>query len=634
MKLQSGKKREGMALLALGALGVVFGDIGTSPLYVFVALFGKNGQNLAVDQQSVYGIISLIIWSVIIVVAIKYVGFVMRINNGGEGGILALVALIKNSKIQFRPKWWLIGLGIVGVSLFYGDSAITPAISVLSAVEGLKLITPSFTDYVVPITVAILIGLFALQRYGTAVIGRLFGPIMLVWFVTLAVAGGWHVWHSPDVLAALSPIYAVQFVVASPVISFIAMAAIVLAITGAEALYADMGHFGRPPIARAWFLVVLPALLLCYMGQGVVLLQNPTLTASTFFHLFPAYLFIPAVILATVATLIASQSVISGAFSLTRQAVHLGFLPNMLVRHTSDKEAGQVFVPLVNMLLLVVVVGLVVGFGSSAALANAYGVAISGAILIDSILFIGLVLGTGRLTKWSAGLALLIFIPLELAFVLSNFSKITSGGWFPLVVAILIFLIVTTWIRGQTIVSRERQNIEGSLQDFVTELHHHESSIKRVPGQAIYIAHHAGFAPMALKASVERLQELHAHVIVVVVKFSNLAHVATADRAKFNALHYPDDGISYLELTYGYHDSPNVPRTLESIKIDKPEFRIDHDNVQYFVSLTKVTPTKRHNLLGWQRSLYLFMDRNRRSTSDHLHLPTDRTIDIEAPIEL
>lgn len=634
MKVDKNIKHTGMVVLMLGALGVVFGDIGTSPLYVFNALFSKSGLNLAVTQANVYGIVSLIIWSVVVIVAIKYVSVIMRVNNGGEGGIMALVALIKESKISKQYKWLFVVLGILGVSLFYGDSMITPAISVLSAVEGLNLITPTFGRYIIPITVIIIVGLFALQRYGTAIIGKFFGPIMLLWFSAMAIAGGWQVWQYPDVLLALSPLTALQFVFNHPFITFIAMAAVVLAITGAEALYADMGHFGRQPIARSWFVVVFPALLLCYMGQGAILLRSAGEIDGTFFRLFPSVLFLPIVVLATAATLIASQSVISGAFSLTRQAVQMGFLPNLLVRHTSEKESGQVYIPLVNTLLFVAVLGLVIGFGSSGELAHAFGVAISGTLLIDSVLFIAVAHNTDRVPRWLGISALVLFVPLELLFVMANSTKIISGGWFPLTVAAVVVSIILTWIRGQEVVSKERKNIEGTLSDFVKFLRASSKDVKRIEGQAIYIAHHAGYAPLALKASVERLKELHEYIIIVVVKVANSAHVDLSDRAKIDKLKYADDGIVYIELTFGYHDTSNVPRALMALESSDPELVIDFDTMQYFVSLSKITPTRRKILPGWQRTLYLFLDRNRRITSDHLHLPVDRTIDIEVPLEL
>ncbi len=634
IKPEMSKKRTGISLLALGALGVVFGDIGTSPLYALLALFGVGGKHIAITQLNILGVLSLIIWSVVIVVCVKYIGFVMRANNEGEGGIMALVSLVKKSKLSSKYKGLFIILGIVGVSLFYGDSAITPAISVLSAVEGLKVVAPHLHTYVIPITMVVLALLFGIQRYGTGLIGKLFGPVMLVWFVTIGLAGGWQVWHYPTILHALSPLNAVSFFIHEPGIAFIAMAAVVLAITGAEALYADMGHFGRPPIARAWFGVVLPALLLCYMGQGAVLLQNPHAIANPFFHLFPSSLFIPAVVLATLATLIASQSVISGAFSLTRQAVQLGFLPNMLVRHTSDEETGQVYVPLINTILFIAVVVLVVAFGSSSGLANAYGVAISGALLIDTILFIVVVLSLRRVSRLGVVLALLLFLPLDTLFVAANITKVVSGGWFPLVVALIVFIVVTTWIKGQNIIAEERQQIEGPLQALIDKIHDHRAVINRISGHAVYIGHHVGYAPLALHASVDQLKELHEKVVIVIVSIANSPHIAVAKRAKFDGLKYQDDHISYLELTYGYHDVPNVPRSLDAVRSLSPELDFDAASAQYFVSLTKVIPTHKHNIANWRRALYLFMARNKRSSSDHYRLPVSQTIDIEAPIEL
>lgn len=628
------KKRTGLSLLALGALGVVFGDIGTSPLYAFLALFSTTGRHLTVNSTNIFGVISLILWSVTIVVSVKYIGFLMRANNEGEGGIMALVALIKKSKLGAHYKWFFIILGIIGVSFFYGDSAITPAISVLSAIEGLKVVAPHLGTYVVPLTVVALAFLFGIQRYGTNVIGKLFGPVMLTWFVTIGVAGAWRVVQYPKILITLSPLTAIHFFTAHPSTAFLAMGAVVLAITGAEALYADMGHFGRPPIARAWFAVVFPALMLCYMGQGAILIQNPQAIASPFFHLFSPVLFIPMVILATAATLIASQSVISGAFSLTRQAVQLGFLPNMLVRHTSDEETGQVYVPLINTLLFVVVVLLVVAFGSSARLANAYGVAISGALLIDTVLFIIVALSLRKISVWTVVVAVAFFLPLDLLFVSANVTKIVSGGWFPLVIALIVFLLVTTWMRGQSIVARERQTLEGPLQCLIDTIHAQHTSLHRISGEAVYIAHHAGYAPLALHASVDQLKELHQKVIIVLITIANSPHVPVDERTLFDPLKYDDDHISYLELTYGYHDVPNVPRSLEAARSLSPELNFDASKAQYFVSLTKVIPSHKRNISGWQRALYLFMVRNKRSMSDHYRLPADRTIDIEAPIAL
>lgn len=628
------KSNTGMALLALGALGVVFGDIGTSPLYVFLALFGNNGHGLTVNQVNIHGVLSLIIWSIIIVVTFKYIFFLMRASNEGEGGIIALVALVKKSLLKQRSKRWLILVGVIGVSLFYGDSAITPAISVLSAVEGMNVIATQLHHIVVPVTITMIVLLFGLQHYGTSLIGKLFGPVMLIWFMTIGIAGGWHIWQNPDILMVFSPIIAINFVTLHPGIAFISMTAVILSVTGAEALYADMGHFGRPPIARAWLLVVLPALLLCYVGQGAVLLSNPNAAISPFYSLFPSGLLPIVVVLATLATLIASQSVISGAFSLTRQAVQLGLLPNMLVRHTSDETSGQIYVPIVNTLLFIAVISLVVVFGSSASLANAYGVAISGALLIDTILFIAVVLAARNRSLFAIVASVMLFLPLEVVFVTSNIPKVMTGGWFPIVIAIVMTMVITTWMYGQAVVARRRRSLGGPLQDFITKIHSNKVAFRRVPGQAVYIAHHPGFAPVALHASVDRLQELHEQVMIVAVNVANLAHVPVSQRIKYDQLKYTDDGISYVEITYGYYDTPNVPRSLETLNKADPEFAFDEDNSHYFISLAKVIPADVSVMAKWRRALYLFMERNRRSSSDYLHLPIERTIDIETPIEV
>lgn len=627
-------KKKGMAWLALGALGVVFGDIGTSPLYVLRAIFGTGGQHLAINQVTVHGIISLIIWSVTIVVSVKYVSFIMRADNRGEGGIMALVSLIKSSLPDKRRKWFFIGLGLVGVSLFYGDSAITPAISVMSAVEGLKVVEPSLHTLVLPITFIILASLFWIQQYGTAFIGRLFGPVMLLWFVVIAIGGGWQVWQHPAILAAVSPVSAITFFSQQTLVAFVAMGAVVLAITGAEALYADMGHFGRAPISRAWLLVVFPSLMLCYMGQGALLLAHPGAITNPFMLLFPESIRFSVVILAMLATLIASQSVISGAFSLTRQAVQLGFLPKLAVRFTSAREFGQIYLPFVNFALFAAVTLLVFGFGSSEKLANAYGVAVSGTLAIDTMLFIVVMRAVWRKSIRFAVLAAAVFMPVDWLFVASNISKIDHGGWFPLALAAAIFLILNTWIRGQRIISHERELLEGSLQSFIEKIRSGELSIQRTPGHVVYISHHADRAPLALHASVEELHELSEKVVLVTVETTNEAHVPEEERAEFDSLRYKNDGISHVTLSYGFHDSPNIPRALKRLRQVSPELDIDPDNSAYFISLTKVVKTRRHNMAIWRKSLYALMARNALSTTDYYKLPVDRTVEVRSLIRL
>ncbi|HMH70395.1 MAG TPA: KUP/HAK/KT family potassium transporter [Candidatus Saccharimonadales bacterium] len=619
--------------LTIGALGVVFGDIGTSPLYVFQAVFGPLGQHLPINTTNIYGITSLILWAVTLVVSIKYIIFIMRADNQGEGGIMALVALIKGGGMRRRYRLFFILLGLIGMALFYGDSVITPAISVLSAVEGLKAIAPGVDHLIVPVTLAILTFLFLIQKRGTAVIGRLFGPVMLSWFATIAVGGILQIIQHPEVLSAISPLVAGNFLLSQPIIGFVVMGAVVLAVTGAEALYADMGHFGRAPISRAWFFVVFPALILCYLGQGALLLHDSTAVSNPLPLLFPELVRAPVVLLATLATLIASQSVISGAFSLTRQAAHLDFLPKMLVRHTSMREAGQIYMPFVNAILFTLVIALVVFFGSSQRLAGAFGVAVSGTLIIDSILFLVVMYTLWRRSLWVVLLATLLFIPLDILFVTSNISKIPTGGWFPVLLAAFAFLIITTWMKGQSIVGRKRRALEGSLQAFIDKVQTKKPSVIRLPGQAVYISHHPDFAPLAIHAAVDDLNELHEKVVILSVQVTTSAHVPVEERAIFDGLKY-NDGISHLSLSYGFHDSINIPKTLESLRHLSPELDFNSEKAIYFISQSRVVPGKKHNLFGWRKTLYCLMARNTLSASDYYKLPIDRTIEMQSLIKL
>jgi KUP system potassium uptake protein len=624
--------KKGMVGIAIGALGVVFGDIGTSPLYALSAVFGGN-HRIPINSVTVFGIISLIIWSVILVVSTKYIGFIMRADNKGEGGIIALVAKLRGSNLSSNYKWGFIGLGLIGVALFYGDSTITPAISVLSAVEGLKVVAPSLASFIIPATLVILALLFTIQRYGTGIIGRLFGPVMLVWFIAIGLGGAGQIWQHPDVLITLSPLTAIDFFVTQPLIAFIAMGAVVLAITGAEALYADMGHFGRPPIARAWFFVVFPALILCYMGEGALVLHNPQAATSPLVLLYPELLRVPIVLLATIATVIASQSVISGAFSLTRQAVQLNLLPKMVVRHTSLKEGGQIYMPFVNTALFITVSLLVILFGSAANMTNAYGIAVSGALAVDTVLYLVVL---RSLWKKSLGKVIaigLVFIPLDLLFVTSNLPKVLSGGWFPLLIGGLVFLLIETWRKGQLIIVKERRTLEGPLQQFIDAVHQQQPPVLRIPGTAIYIGHHSQLAPLALHATFEDLHELHEKVVIVSVEVTSASHVPQAERAVFDNLTY-NDGISHVSLSYGFHDSINIPETLKSIRHLSPELEFDLGKASYFVSLSKVVPNKHHNMTKWRKGLYALMDRNALSPSDYYKLPIERTVEMRSLIKL
>ncbi|MFZ1248724.1 MAG: KUP/HAK/KT family potassium transporter [Candidatus Saccharimonadales bacterium] len=626
--------RKGLIGLGVGALGVVFGDIGTSPLYALKAIFGSAGLHIPVTQLNVHGIISLVLWSVTIVVSVKYVGFIMRADNKGEGGIIALVALLKNSQFVERYKWFFIFLGLLGVALFYGDSAITPAISVMSAVEGLKIVVPGSHHFIVPITLVILVGLFLIQQYGTSFIGRLFGPVMLVWFACIGAGGLLQILAHPEILRVLSPVPALELFYGAPRMAFTVTGAVVLTITGAEALYADMGHFGRPPISRAWFFVVFPALALCYMGQGALLLTNAHAINDPFIIMFPEATRVTVIILATLATLIASQSVISGAFSLTRQATQLNFLPKMLVKHTSEKETGQVYLPFVNFALCLAVVFLVILFGSSEKLANAYGIAVSGTLAIDTVLFLVVARVVWRKSLRFVLFVLALFIPLDLLFVTANSSKILHGGWFPILLAAIVFYIITTWIKGQKIIAEKRLLLQKPLADFVKDLHTGRLDVKRLPGAAIYVTHRADVVPLALKTTTQELRELHQHTMIVSVHITNDAHVPKKDRVHTDTLHYHDDGVSYVRLRYGFHDVTDIPKALASLHNTDKEFLFDMNEAIYFTSLIHVLPSRAQNMVPVRKTIYGIMNKNAMSQSDYYHLPPARTIELSSTIEL
>lgn len=623
-------KKQHSSLLFIGAIGVVFGDIGTSPLYALPAIFGAS--KFTLDAADVIGIISLIIWSVIIVVTIKYVGLMMRANNNGEGGITALIALIGRTSIGAQKKILLTMLALVGISLFYGDSVITPAISVLSAIEGTKLILPDLAFLVIPITILILAGLFLLQSRGTGNIGKLFGPIMVAWFVVSAAAGFAQIIHYPQILQALLPYEAIAFFVNHPAQGFIAMGAVILAITGAEALYADMGHFGQAAIRRSWLLLVFPALLLNYLGQGALVIHHPAAIVSSYYLLFPDWLHIPAIVLATVATLIASQAVISGAFSLTRQAVQLGFAPRLNVQHTSRQEFGQVYVPALNWLMAILVIAIVLFFGSATNLASAFGMAVSGTLAIDTLLLLVVIR-----TLWKRPIAVviligLLFVSLDALFLTSSATKFIHGAWLPITIAVISFTLLATWYKGHRIIMRERARVEGSLFTFVEKLRH--SHIPRTPGHAVYLGHHPGNAPLCLHETVEQLHELHERVVIVTVQTSDKPHVPESSRIIFDGLGHPEDGISHVTLKFGYKDTPNVPRALEAARDNKTEIDFDPYQATYFTSRSLPFIVPNHRMAKWRKALYVFMDRNANKPSDYYKLPLDRTIEMRSPLAL
>jgi KUP system potassium uptake protein len=623
------KKRHG-GWLFIGAIGVVFGDIGTSPLYALQAIFGTS--SLGLSPADVQGVISLIIWSVTLVVTVKYVSLIMLANNHGEGGIMALIALIWRTHITRKRRAFYTLLGLIGVSLFFGDSVITPAISVLSAVEGTRLILPGFAGYVIPATIVILLGLFALQRRGTGTIGKLFAPVMIVWFIVSATAGLAHIINYPPILAALLPTSAIDFFVAHPMQGFIAMGAVILAITGTEALYADMGHFGRPAIRRAWLWLVFPSLMLNYLGQGALVTLHPEAIHSSYFLLFPSELQLPVIILATLATLVASQAVISGAFSLTRQAVALGFLPRITIQHTSREEVGQVYVPLLNWIIAGLVIIIVIIFGSSAHLAGAFGMAVSGTLAIDSILFLMIMYTAWKRSAIFVAFTGILLLSVDLLFISSGISKLLHGAWLPIMLAVLGFVVLSTWHKGHRIISRERHALEGTLKEFVSKLHH--SRVPRIPGYAVYLGHHVGNAPLALHTTLEQLGELHKNVVVVTVRTASVPHIPERTRVVFDGLGHPDDGISHVTLQFGYKDVPNVPRALESARHQSSEIDFDPYKASYFISLTQPSIVRNHKMAKWRKLLYVFMDRNSGHPTDFFKLPLDRTVEMNSFVEL
>ncbi len=621
----------GAGALTLGALGVVFGDIGTSPLYALQAVFSTEG--IRPDESHVYGIISLVFWSITIIVSIKYVTVIMRADNEGEGGIMALIALVQSTLSKRRStRAVLIALGIFGAALFYGDGMITPAISVLSAVEGLKVAAPGLESLVVPIALAVLTVLFAIQRFGTKTVGRLFGPVMAVWFTILAIGGLIHVIQSPGILRALSPVYGIEFFFHDGLVAFLALGAVVLAVTGAEALYADMGHFGWPSIRRAWFFFVFPALTLNYLGQGALILATPTAVTNPFFLLVPSWARLPMVLLATVATVIASQAVISGAFSVTRQAVALGFLPRLRIRHTSDAE-GQVYVPAVNALLFVAVVALVLGFETSTGLASAYGIAVTGTLAIDTILFFVVARTLWHTSLWIVVPGATAFLIVDLAFFGANLPKVVHGGWFPLTLALVVFTLLTTWQRGRTLVTAKRAETDERLSDFVEDLRTMDPPVYRAPGTAICLTSGRGTMPLALRENVHHNNVVHQAVVVVSVETHKVAHIHRDERVEIDDLGYRDDGIMHVSVHCGFQDDHDVPDALRQAVELGLEAEIDIDNATYFVSRITIVCGDAPGMSTWRKKLFMAMANTSTDPVEIFGLPEHRIVTIGSYID-
>ena len=616
-----------MLPLMLGAIGVVFGDVGTSPLYTMRVVFnGEHG--LPLNQGNVYGLLSIVFWALMVIVTLKYVFLIMRADNRGEGGILALTALVSRGvEHQSRLHWWLVGLGIFGAAMFYGDGMITPAISVLGAVEGLEVITPHLAPFVVPICLVILVGLFMAQRRGTASVGVMFGPVMCVWFVTLAVLGVWHIMQHPGVLVALNPYYALRFVAGNPWAAFLALGAIVLAVTGTEALYADMGHFGKAPIRRAWLVFVMPALVLNYLGQGALVLSDPAAVKNPFFLMAPSWGVLPLLVLATAAAIIASQAVISGAFSLTRQAVQMGYSPRLKIQHTSAREIGQIYVPFINWSLFIAVTLLVVGFRSADNLAAAYGIAVTCAMLIDSILIYFVM---RRLWRWSRVVALAISAPLALvdfAFLCSNSLKVPEGGWFPLLIGAIMFTLLTTWKRGRGVLMDRLSEDTMPLDLFIESIA--QSPPTRVPGTAVFLTSTPNRVPHALLHNLKHNKVLHERVIFLTIVTRDIPRVAHRERLDIREL-----GCSFwqLEGVYGFMEDPDVPALLDVCKRRGLEF--DMMDTSFFVSRETLIPTVAPGMALWRERLFVSLSKNAVKASDFFHVPTNRVVELGTQVEL
>ena len=619
--------RESVAALTLGALGVVYGDIGTSPLYTMKEIFSP-ATGVPLDPAHLIGAVSVIFWGLMMVVTLKYVLLILRADNRGEGGIMALTALAaKAAGTTPQRRLVLLLIGVFGAALFYGDSVITPAISVLSAVEGLEVITPAFKPYVLPICAAVLVGLFAMQRFGTGVVGKLFGPVIALWFVVLAATGALEIAQQPSILAALNPFNALAFLRAQGWHMFVAVGAIVLAFTGAEALYADMGHFGKRPIQYAWLGMVLPALAIHYMGQGALLMRDPTAVENPFYRMFPAAWLMPAVILATVATVIASQAVISGAYSMTKQAMQLGLLPRLQVEYTSAKAAGQIYMPEVNWLLLVSVLLAVFGFGSSSAMASAYGIAVTVTMLITTLLTFFVIRHGWNYSLPLAIGATSVFVILDVLLVVSCSLKFFQGGWFPLVLGLGIFTVMSTWRRGREILIENIRQDDPELLPFITALS--ADSMHRVARTAVYAVANPETVPQALMHNLKHNQVLHERNVILTVVFHDVPWIPSDERVEVKSL---VPGFWTVQVNYGFKNTADIPEALELCRVRG--LPINLFETSYFLSREIVVPTKGAGMVHWREAMFAIMSRNAGSVASYFRLPNNCVIELGTRVQI
>jgi KUP system potassium uptake protein len=606
--------------LTLGSIGVVYGDIGTSPLYaVRESVLAAVGPNVAAGEEVILGILSLIVWALILIVSIKYVTILLRANNNGEGGTLALMALAQ--RVMRGRGLLIVGLGMVSAALFYGDAMITPALSVLSAIEGLEVMTPALSAYVVPLAVVILFALFAVQSRGTARVASFFGPITLVWFIALAFAGAWHVVQNPVVLGAFNPIHGVSFLFSHGVIGLLTLGAVFLVVTGSEALYADLGHFGAGPIRLAWFAVALPALTINYLGQGALLLADPKAIENPFFLLYPAWALLPMVGLATAATVIASQAVISGAYSLTRQAVQLGLLPRLEIKHTSEAQFGQIYMPRVNTLLLLGVLLLVVLFRSSGALASAYGIAVTGTMVVTAILALIVIWRFWNWPLWAALALMVPFLLINLTFLGANMLKIFQGGWVPLLIGAMVMTVMITWRRGARILADKTRRLETPIDSLIDSLE--KKQLCRVPGTAVFLTADKDSAPTALLHSLKHYKVLHENNVVLTMFTETTPRVSAVERVSIEPL---GGSFRRVILRFGFMETPNVPKALGLAR--KEGLSFDIMSTSFFLSRRSVRSDARSQMPTWQDRLFILLARNADDASSYFQLPTDRVVEI------
>jgi len=625
IEAHEGPGSTGFWALTLGSIGVVFGDIGTSPLYAFREAVAGAAQGQPITRIIVLGVLSLILWALFVVVTAKYVLLLLRADNNGEGGTLSLMAL--GARALGRRSWPLLALGVVGASMFIGDSMITPAISVLSAVEGLKLATPALEHYVVPLTVFILVALFAVQSGGTARVASAFGPVMVVWFSVLAVMGLVHISDDPSVLAAINPWYAVQFLLSHGTIGMVTLGAVFLAVTGGEALYADLGHFGRKPIQAGWLYFVLPALLINYFGQGALVLSNPAAIENSFYRMVPEILVLPLVVLATAATVIASQAVITGAYSLTRQAVQLGLLPRFEVRYTSETHAGQIYLPRVNRLLLIGVLLLVLLFRTSSNLASAYGIAVSTTMVADGIM--GFVV-IWKLWNWRAATAAALIVPfvvVDMTFFSANLLKLLEGAWVPLLFGLSMVILIWTWRRGSAILTMKTRRIEVPLNDLIKSLEKRPPHI--VKGTAVFLTSDPSFVPTALLHNLKHNKVLHENNVVLTIETAQTPRVNPAERVRMETI---SERFAIVRLRFGFMESPNVPKALVIAR--KLGWQFDIMATSFFVSRRSLKPSAQSGMPLWQDHLFIAMSRSANDATDYFQIPTGRVVEVGTQVTI